>query len=117
MAIQLRTEKLSAAFIVNLESNVSSNTGDTKNVLLTILINKIDNGTFPGRNDGLPVGVGLNATQIWIQTLAHASLATSLLADFGTVLVKQPMAETFQNDRLRLGHRYRGITMIPRSCL
>ena len=80
---------VSAAFIVNWESNLSPNTGDTTNVLLMILINKIDNGTFPGQNDSLPVGGGLNATQIWIQTLAHASLATSLLAAFGAVLVKQ----------------------------
>ena len=80
---------VSGAFIVNLESNLSPNTGDTTNVLLMILINKIDNGTFPGQNDSLPVGVGLSTTQIWIQTLAHASLATSLLAAFGAVLVKQ----------------------------
>ena len=81
---------VSAAFIVNLESNLSTgDTTHTTNVLLMILINKIDNGTFPGQIDSLPVGVGLNATQIWIQTLAHASLATSLLAAFGAVLVKQ----------------------------
>ena len=47
---------VSAAFIVNLESNLS--TGDTTrmtNVLLMILINKIDNGTLPGQNDSLPI--------------------------------------------------------------
>ena len=55
---------ISAAFIVNLESNLSPNTGDTSNILLMILIDKINNGTFPGQNDSLPDGGGLNAT-VW----------------------------------------------------
>ena len=94
---------VSGAFIVNLESNLSPNAGDTTNVLLMILINKIDNGTFPGQNDSLPVGVRLNTTQIWIQTLAHASLATSLLAAFGAVLVKQWLGH-FKTTRLGGGN-------------
>jgi Family of unknown function (DUF6535) len=80
---------VSAAFIVNLESNLSPSETKTTNVLLMVLINKIDNGTFPEQDLGLPVSQGLSSTQIWIQTLAHASLSTSLLAAFGAVLAKQ----------------------------
>jgi Family of unknown function (DUF6535) len=78
-----------ASFIVNLESTLIPNQGKMTNVLLMVLINKIDNGTFPDQDIILPVPQGLSYTQIWIQTLAHASLSTSLLAAFGAVLAKQ----------------------------
>jgi Family of unknown function (DUF6535) len=80
---------VSTTFIVNLESNLSPNPINATNVLLMVLINKIDNGTFPEQGVGLPVSQGLSSTQLWIQTLAHASLATSLLAAFSAVLAKQ----------------------------
>lgn len=52
-----------------------------------ILINKIDNATFPMQE--LPVWTGPSSTTIWIQTLAYSSLSSSLLAAFGGVLGKQ----------------------------
>ena len=80
---------VSSTFIVNLEPNLTPNESKTTNILLMILINKVDNGTFPEKDVSLPVFQGPSATDIWIQTLAHASLSTSLLAAFGAVLAKQ----------------------------
>ena len=54
-----------------------------------ILINKIDNNTFPSQEASLPVWNGPSSTSIWVQTLAYTSLSTSLLAAFGAVLGKQ----------------------------
>ena len=54
-----------------------------------ILINKVDNGTFPQEDVSLPVWEGPSSTNIWIQTLAYMSLSTSLIAAFGAVLCKQ----------------------------
>ena len=80
---------VSSAFIVNMESSLSPNPSDTTNSLLMILINKIDNNTFPPQQASLPVWNGPSSTSIWVQTLAHTSLSTSLLAAFGAVLGKQ----------------------------
>ena len=80
---------VSSAFIVNMESSLSPNPSDTTNSLLMILINKIDNNTFPPQEASLPVWNGPSSTSIWVQTLAYTSLSTSLLAAFGAVLGKQ----------------------------
>jgi Family of unknown function (DUF6535) len=80
---------VSAAFIVNMESNLSPNASDTTNALLKVLINKVDNGTFSDQEASLPVWTGPSFTNIWIQTLVYTSLSTSLLAAFGAVLGKQ----------------------------
>ena len=80
---------VSSAFIVNMESSLSPDPSDTTNSLLMILINKIDNNTFPPQEASLPVWNGPSSTSIWVQTLAYTSLSTSLLAAFGAVLGKQ----------------------------
>jgi Family of unknown function (DUF6535) len=80
---------VSSAFIVNMESGLSPSASDTTNALLMILINKVDNGTFSDQDAALPVWRGPSYTTIWIQTLAYASLSTSLLAAFGAMLGKQ----------------------------
>jgi hypothetical protein len=54
-----------------------------------ILINKIDNGTFPAQDASLPVWTGPNSTVIWIHTFAYTGLSAGLLAAFGAVLCKQ----------------------------
>ena len=72
-----------------MESSLSPNPSDTTNSLLKILINKIDNSTFPPQEASLPVWNGPSSTSIWVQTLAYTSLSTSLLAAFGAVLGKQ----------------------------
>ena len=54
-----------------------------------ILVNKIDNTTFPAQEATLPVWTGPSSTTVWIQTLAYTSLSSSLLAAFGAVLAKQ----------------------------
>jgi Family of unknown function (DUF6535) len=66
-----------------------SNPSDTTNTLLKILINKVDNGTFPGEEPLLPDSTGPSPTNIWIQTLAYTSLSMSLLGAFGALLAKQ----------------------------
>ena len=80
---------VSSAFIVNMQSSLSPNASDMTNALLKILVNKIDNTTFPAQEAALPVWTGPGSTIIWIQTLAYTSLSSSLLAAFGAVLGKQ----------------------------
>ena len=72
-----------------MQSSLSPNASDTTNALLKILVNKIDNNTFPAQEAVLPVWTGPSSTIIWIQTLAYTSLSSSLLAAFGAVLGKQ----------------------------
>ena len=67
-----------------------------------ILINKVDNGTFPDQPPSLPVWTGPSSTVIWTQTLAFTSLSTSLLAAFGAVLCKQWLG-SFKTSRLGKG--------------
>ena len=80
---------VSSAFIVSMQSGLTPSASDTTNALLKILINKIDNTTFPPQEAALPVWTGPSSTMIWIQTLAYTSLSSSLLAAFGAVLGKQ----------------------------
>ena len=80
---------VSSTFIVNMQSNLSPTASDTTNALLKILVNKIDNTTFPPQEAALPLWTGPSSTTIWIQTLAYTSLSSSLLAAFGAVLAKQ----------------------------
>ena len=72
-----------------MQSSLSPSASDTTNALLKILVNKIDNTTFPVQEAVLPVWTGPSSTIIWIQTLAYTSLSSSLLAAFGAVLGKQ----------------------------
>ena len=72
-----------------MQSSLSPNASDTTNALLKILVNKIDNTTFPAQEAALPVWTGPSTTIIWVQTLAYTSLSSSLLAAFGAVLGKQ----------------------------
>ena len=80
---------VSSAFIVNMQSSLSPSASDTTNAILKILVNKIDNTTFPAQEAALPVWTGPSSTTVWIQTLAYTSLSSSLLAAFGAVLAKQ----------------------------
>ena len=80
---------VSSAFIVNMQSSLTPSASDTTNALLKILVNKIDNTTFPPQEATLPVWTGPSSSTIWIQTLAYTSLSSSLLAAFGAVLGKQ----------------------------
>ena len=80
---------VSSAFIVNMQSSLSPSDSDTTIAILKILVNKIDNNTFPAQEATVPVWTGPSSTTIWIQTLAYASLSSSLLAAFGAMLAKQ----------------------------
>ena len=80
---------VSSAFIVNMQSSLSPSASDTTIAILKILVNKIDNDTFPAQEATLPVWTGPSTTTIWIQTLVYTSLSSSLLAAFGAMLAKQ----------------------------
>ena len=80
---------VSSAFIVNMQSSLSPSASDTTIAILKILVNKIDNDTFPAQEATLPVWTGPSSTTIWIQVLAYTSLSSSLLAAFGAMLAKQ----------------------------
>ncbi|KAG1805472.1 uncharacterized protein BJ212DRAFT_868580 [Suillus subaureus] len=66
------------------------NPGDTTNVLLLYLIQTTVNGpnSVPDINT-LSSSTGYSSSTVWVQTLAYASLAFSVLAAFGAVLGKQ----------------------------
>jgi Family of unknown function (DUF6535) len=72
-----------------MESNLRPHPSDTTNTLLKILINKVENGTFPEQQAALPIWTGPSHTVVWIQFLAYTSLSTSLVTAFGAVLAKQ----------------------------
>ena len=72
-----------------MQASLSPIASDMTNALLVLLVNKIDNTTFPAQQASLPVWTGPSSTTIWIQTLAYASLSSSLLAAFGAMLGKQ----------------------------
>ncbi|KIJ42650.1 hypothetical protein M422DRAFT_170711, partial [Sphaerobolus stellatus SS14] len=79
---------VSSAFIINMESSLRSNSNDTTNALLKLLIRTVDNSTFTNQ-EVLPTFNGPSSFVIVSQVLAYASLATSLLAAFGAVVGKQ----------------------------
>jgi hypothetical protein len=66
------------------------NTGDTTNALLLYLIQVTVNGpnSAPDIN-ALSSSTGFSSSTVWMQALAYASLAFSVLAAFGAVLGKQ----------------------------
>jgi Family of unknown function (DUF6535) len=70
-----------------MQSSLSPSASDTTTSLLKMLINKIDNTTYPAQEVSLPIWSGPSST--WVQTLAYTSLSSSLLAAFGAVLSKQ----------------------------
>jgi Family of unknown function (DUF6535) len=72
-----------------MEPSLSPQPSDTTNALLKVLINKIDNGTFPEQEASLPMWKGPSTAIIWIQSLVYTSLSLSLLVAFGGVLGKQ----------------------------
>ncbi|KAG1838912.1 hypothetical protein DFJ58DRAFT_860689, partial [Suillus subalutaceus] len=77
---------VNSTFIVGMQPDP----GDTTNVLLLHLIQITVNGpnSVPDINT-LTSSTGYSPSMIWIQTLAYASLAFSVLAAFGAVLGKQ----------------------------
>ncbi|KAH7923024.1 hypothetical protein BV22DRAFT_1171308, partial [Leucogyrophana mollusca] len=77
------------SFIIAMQPNLSADPNDTTNALLKLLVNTIDNNTFSGQTLYPPVWAGPGSVDIWIQTLAYASLSASLLTALGAVLGKQ----------------------------
>lgn len=66
------------------------NLGDTTNALLVQLIQITVNGPgFTTDITYLSSSVGFSSSNVWMQVLAYASLAFSVLATFGAVLGKQ----------------------------
>jgi len=74
-------------------SDIRSDPSDTTNVLLKILAHTINNNTFSAEDLILPTWTGPGSTTVWIQSVAYASLSTSLLAAFGAVLGKQWLSQ------------------------
>ncbi|KAG2150946.1 hypothetical protein DEU56DRAFT_711470, partial [Suillus clintonianus] len=82
---------VSTSFIVAMESNLNPNPSDTTNALLTQLVQiGLGNLSAAGTAAAAPGSTwSPSPTTVWIQMIAHASLAMSLLAAFGAVLGKQ----------------------------
>ncbi|KAG1721108.1 hypothetical protein EDB19DRAFT_1962253, partial [Suillus lakei] len=76
----------SSSFIVGMQPNP----GDTTNALLAQLIQITVNGpnSVPDISN-LSSSTELSSSMIWVQSLAYASLAFSVLAAFGAILTKQ----------------------------
>ncbi|KAG1785817.1 uncharacterized protein HD556DRAFT_1279221 [Suillus plorans] len=82
---------VSTSFIVAMEPNLSPDPSDTTNALLKQLVQiGLGNLAEAGSTPVDPTSAwSLTAPTLWIQTIAYASLSTSLLAAFGAVLGKQ----------------------------
>ncbi|KAG2340385.1 hypothetical protein BDR05DRAFT_890001, partial [Suillus weaverae] len=77
---------VNSTFIIGMQPNP----GETTNILLLHLIRMTANGTnsIPDISD-VSSSTGYSSSAVWMQTLAYASLAFSVLAAFGAVLGKQ----------------------------
>jgi hypothetical protein len=82
---------VSTSFIVAMESNLNPDPSDTTHALLTQLVQiGLGNFTAAGSTPAAPASTWLpSKADIRIQSIAYASLSTSLLAAFGAVLGKQ----------------------------
>ncbi|KAG2357895.1 hypothetical protein BDR07DRAFT_1244679, partial [Suillus spraguei] len=77
---------VNSTFIVGMQPN----TGDTTNALILQLIKIAVNGANSVPDiSALSSSTGVPSSTVWMQTLAYASLAFSVLAAFGAVLGKQ----------------------------
>ncbi|KAG1882252.1 hypothetical protein F4604DRAFT_1533986, partial [Suillus subluteus] len=76
---------VNTAFIIAMQPNPS----DTTNDLLVQLIHNISNGRPATQPNILASSTGLSSSKLWMQALAYASLAISLLAAYGAVMGKQ----------------------------
>jgi hypothetical protein len=65
------------------------NPGDTTNALMVQLIKAIADGSGAVDISNLSSSTGYSSSTVWMQALAYASLAFSLLAAFGAVVGKQ----------------------------
>ncbi|OJA11725.1 hypothetical protein AZE42_11467 [Rhizopogon vesiculosus] len=84
--IRLVYSQRSTTFIVGMQPNP----GVTTNVLMVQLIQIIANGPNAGIDIGnLSSSTDYSSSTVWMQTLAYASLAFSVLAAFGAVMGKQ----------------------------
>ncbi|KAG1858548.1 hypothetical protein F4604DRAFT_1931075 [Suillus subluteus] len=82
---------VSTTFIVAMAANLSPDPNDTSHALLVQLIQiELGNFTAAESTPTTPASTWApSTTDIWIQTIAYASLSMSLLAAFGAVLGKQ----------------------------
>ncbi|KAJ8581347.1 hypothetical protein M405DRAFT_721699, partial [Rhizopogon salebrosus TDB-379] len=75
---------VNSTFIIGMQPNP----GDTTNALMVQLIQIIATGNVPDISN-LSSSTNYSSSAIWMQTLAYASLAFSVLAAFGAVMGKQ----------------------------
>ena len=76
---------VNSAFIVGMQPNP----GDTTNMLMLELIKIVADQNAVHDISSLSSSTGYSSSNIWMQTLAYASLSFSLLAAFGAVMGKQ----------------------------
>ncbi|KAG1734116.1 hypothetical protein EDB19DRAFT_1592697, partial [Suillus lakei] len=76
---------VNTAFIIAMQPNPT----DTTNVLLVQLIQTTFNVSSATQPMILPLSTGFSSSKSWMQALAYASLAFSLLAAYGAVMGKQ----------------------------
>ncbi|KAG1717656.1 hypothetical protein EDB19DRAFT_1652804, partial [Suillus lakei] len=76
---------VNSTFIIGMQPNP----GETTNVLLLHLIQIMADPNAVHDISSLTSFTGFSASTVWVQTLAYASLAFSVLAAFGAVLGKQ----------------------------
>ncbi|KAJ8588058.1 hypothetical protein M405DRAFT_717039, partial [Rhizopogon salebrosus TDB-379] len=74
-----------STFIIGMQPNP----GDTTNILMVQLIKVIADGSGAVDISNLSSSTGYSSSTVWMQALAYASLAFSLLAAFGAVVGKQ----------------------------
>lgn len=80
---------VSSAFIIDVQSDLKPDYHKSTATLIRVLINKLDDTSFPGVDLSALEWTGPNSTLVNVQTLLYASLAVSLLAAFLAMLGKQ----------------------------
>lgn len=80
---------VSSAFIIDVQSDLKPDYNKATATLIRVLVNKIDNTSFPQVDLSTLDWTGPNPTLVNVQTLLYASLAVSLLSAFLAMLGKQ----------------------------
>ena len=80
---------VTSAFILDVQSQLQSDTGEETVALLRVLISKIDNTTFGNDPPALPQWSGPPHAIVQVQAILYASLAASLISAFLAMLGKQ----------------------------
>ena len=80
---------VTSAFVIQVHSQLQPDPNDETAALLRVLIHKIDNTTFGNDVPAVPQWTGPSSTDVHVEAILYASLATSIFSAFLAMLGKQ----------------------------